>query len=131
MVPSFVTTEPSGGVWRVVRKDFRDVEGQPILSVSKSTLLDPPYRDQAAAEAAAGAFAEAHGVRHIPNGKALVTVVYLGDKKKQLYVPILLKADGTMILEGDGLASSLGAAMEKAAHVARDKGFLSVPPIRE
>jgi len=129
MVPSFLTAEqnPGKGDWRVVRRDFIAIEGQPILSRQKFTALPPTYRDQAAAERAAGRLAEVDRIIHIPYRKGIITVILLGEKK-DAFVPILLQANGEIFLEGDGLASPLAAAMGKAAQIAREKGFLSFPP---
>lgn len=116
-VPSFMTVvRDLGGQWHVACREFSRERGLAY------TVGETVYETLQAAQEAAEVVAQERRFLHIPYDGAVVTVIPVGE---ELYMPVILNAEGRADLQGEK-ALPFGDAGRLAKQIAEQKKLISL-----
>ncbi|MBX7066585.1 MAG: hypothetical protein K1X28_05090 [Parachlamydiales bacterium] len=121
MVPSFVTIQKTEDEqWIVVQRNYPVIHGQ-VSFAPDNIQRSEAYETQEMAMYKAGEVSLLVKARLMGINESFVLVVRLGNEKSKLFVPAILRADGNVILAGDGMTADLESTIAKARRIAEEK----------
>lgn len=121
MIPSFVTIQKDDDEkWIVVQREYPLIHGQ-LSFIPQTTVRSDPYESQASAIYKAEEVSRLVRARVMGCNDSMVIIVPMGEPRMRLFLPAILRADGQVIMVGDGMTADLERTVAKARKIAEEQ----------